>query len=48
MADQGQLFAFELQGFWMDTGQPKDLLECAFIFSHLSRMEGNGMQGMGL
>jgi len=26
MAQEGQLFAFELQGFWMDIGQPKDFL----------------------
>lgn len=26
MANDGQLFAFELQGFWMDVGQPKDFL----------------------
>lgn len=26
MAADGQLFAFELKGFWMDVGQPKDFL----------------------
>ena len=26
MATDGQLFAMELQGFWMDVGQPKDFL----------------------
>lgn len=26
MAKEQQLFAFELQGFWMDIGQPKDFL----------------------
>lgn len=26
MASDGELFAFELQGFWMDVGQPKDFL----------------------
>jgi len=26
MATDGQLFAYELQGFWMDIGQPKDFL----------------------
>lgn len=26
MAKDGELFAFELQGFWMDVGQPKDFL----------------------
>jgi mannose-1-phosphate guanylyltransferase len=26
MADEGQLFAMELPGFWMDVGQPRDFL----------------------
>lgn len=26
MAKDGQLLAMELQGFWMDVGQPKDFL----------------------
>ena len=26
MADDGQLHAMELDGFWMDVGQPKDFL----------------------
>lgn len=26
MANDKQLFAFELKGFWMDVGQPKDYL----------------------
>ncbi|XP_074645652.1 mannose-1-phosphate guanylyltransferase catalytic subunit beta-like isoform X2 [Tubulanus polymorphus] len=26
MADDGELFAMELKGFWMDVGQPKDFL----------------------
>eukprot|EP01088_Endostelium_zonatum_P001010 TRINITY_DN11291_c0_g1_i1.p1 TRINITY_DN11291_c0_g1~~TRINITY_DN11291_c0_g1_i1.p1 ORF type:complete len:280 (-),score=51.94 TRINITY_DN11291_c0_g1_i1:101-940(-) len=26
MAKEGQLYAFELQGFWMDVGQPRDYL----------------------
>lgn len=26
MAADSQLFAFELKGFWMDVGQPKDYL----------------------
>jgi len=26
MATAGQLFAFELEGFWMDVGQPKDFI----------------------
>jgi NDP-sugar pyrophosphorylase family protein len=26
MSNEGQLFAMELSGFWMDVGQPKDYL----------------------
>jgi len=26
MANEGQLFALDLKGFWMDVGQPKDFL----------------------
>lgn len=26
MAQENQLYAFELSGFWMDVGQPKDFL----------------------
>lgn len=31
MATDGQLYAMELQGFWMDVGQPKDFLTGACI-----------------
>ncbi|CAG5124218.1 unnamed protein product [Candidula unifasciata] len=35
MAEDGQLFAMELQGFWMDVGQPKDFLTgmCMYLTS---------------
>lgn len=35
MAKEGQLYAMELQGFWMDIGQPKDFLTgmCLFLQS---------------
>lgn len=26
MSQEGELFAMELEGFWMDVGQPKDFL----------------------
>ena len=26
MADDGNLYAYEMKGFWMDIGQPKDFL----------------------
>jgi len=35
MAKEGELFAMELQGFWMDVGQPKDFLTgmCMYLGS---------------
>ncbi|KAI5093386.1 mannose-1-phosphate guanyltransferase beta, partial [Silurus meridionalis] len=35
MAENGQLYAMELQGFWMDIGQPKDFLTgmCMYLQS---------------
>ncbi|CAL8336695.1 unnamed protein product [Merluccius merluccius] len=35
MAEEGQLYAMELQGFWMDIGQPKDFLTgmCMYLQS---------------
>ena len=35
MAEDGDLFSFELQGFWMDVGQPKDFLTgmCMYLTS---------------
>lgn len=35
MAEEGQLYAQELQGFWMDIGQPKDFLTgmCLYLNS---------------
>eukprot|EP01101_Sappina_pedata_P001304 TRINITY_DN1139_c0_g1_i2.p1 TRINITY_DN1139_c0_g1~~TRINITY_DN1139_c0_g1_i2.p1 ORF type:complete len:366 (+),score=150.77 TRINITY_DN1139_c0_g1_i2:111-1208(+) len=36
MASEGQLYSFELQGFWMDVGQPKDFLTGTGLYlSHL-------------
>lgn len=32
MAKEGQLYAMELQGFWMDIGQPKDFLTGMCLF----------------
>lgn len=34
MAQDGQLFAMDLQGFWMDVGQPKDFLTGTNKFLH--------------
>lgn len=31
MARDGQLYAYELQGFWMDVGQPRDFLTGKFL-----------------
>lgn len=52
MAKDSDLYAFELQGFWMDIGQPKDFLTgmCLYLKSvHQKNMEklhkGNGIVG---
>lgn len=36
MAQEHQLYAFELSGFWMDIGQPKDFLTGNHCFTYLS------------
>ncbi|KAL1915850.1 uncharacterized protein VTP21DRAFT_6238 [Calcarisporiella thermophila] len=40
MATDGQLHTFDLEGFWMDVGQPKDFLTgtCLYL-SHLSKRQ---------
>lgn len=35
MAQDQQLFAMELDGFWMDVGQPKDFLKGSYILFYL-------------
>ena len=39
MADERQLFCLELNGFWMDVGQPKDFLTgmCLYLDSLKSK-----------
>jgi len=32
MAKEGELFALNLEGFWMDVGQPKDYLSGTYIY----------------
>eukprot|EP01113_Clastostelium_recurvatum_P001325 TRINITY_DN1053_c0_g1_i1.p1 TRINITY_DN1053_c0_g1~~TRINITY_DN1053_c0_g1_i1.p1 ORF type:complete len:381 (-),score=65.27 TRINITY_DN1053_c0_g1_i1:109-1191(-) len=34
MAEQGQLFALPLEGYWMDVGQPKDFLAGMALYLH--------------
>jgi len=40
MATSGQLFAFELQGFWMDIGQPKDFLTGMCLYLQSRKQKG--------
>ncbi|XP_021965159.1 mannose-1-phosphate guanyltransferase beta isoform X2 [Folsomia candida] len=40
MADSGNLYAFELQGYWMDIGQPKDFLVGMCL--HLTSLKAKG------
>nr|XP_056713023.1 mannose-1-phosphate guanyltransferase beta [Euleptes europaea] len=39
MAEQGQLYAMELQGFWMDIGQPKDFLTGMCMYLQFLRLK---------
>lgn len=50
MAEDGQLYAFELQGFWMDVGQPKDYLTgmCLYLSSLKQKNSSAMYQGAGV
>lgn len=50
MAQESQLFAMELQGFWMDVGQPKDFLTgmCLYLTSLKQRKPEMLHQGTGI
>ena len=50
MAQEKQLFAFELAGFWMDIGQPKDFLIGSFqeALSRWQTVNGDSSTGMCL
>ncbi|CAM9362225.1 mannose-1-phosphate guanyltransferase beta [Lethenteron reissneri] len=39
MAQAGELYALELQGFWMDIGQPKDFLTGMCLYLHAVRLK---------
>ncbi|RZF43103.1 hypothetical protein LSTR_LSTR001281 [Laodelphax striatellus] len=43
MAQEGQLFAFELQGFWMDVGQPRDFLTGMSMYLNSLRQKSPGL-----
>eukprot|EP00061_Rhincodon_typus_P018111 g47139.t1 len=50
MAQEGQLYAMELQGFWMDIGQPKDFLTgmCMYLHSLRHKAPDRLHQGPGI
>uniref|UniRef100_F6VTV5 Mannose-1-phosphate guanylyltransferase catalytic subunit beta n=1 Tax=Equus caballus TaxID=9796 RepID=F6VTV5_HORSE len=50
MAKEGQLYAMELQGFWMDIGQPKDFLTgmCLFLQSLRQKQPEQLCSGPGI
>ncbi|XP_072136826.1 mannose-1-phosphate guanylyltransferase catalytic subunit beta isoform X1 [Mobula birostris] len=50
MAQDGQLYAMELQGFWMDIGQPKDFLTgmCMYLQSLRHKAPDRLHQGPGI
>lgn len=39
MVEAHQLYAFELQGFWMDVGQPKDFLTGMCYYLHHMKLK---------
>ncbi len=40
MASEGNLFAMDLKGFWMDVGQPKDyLIGIGLYLNHVSKSD---------
>ena len=44
MAEGGQLYAMELQGFWMDVGQPNDFLTGVGLYlNHLKQKGGDAL-----
>lgn len=44
MVTCNELFAFELQGFWMDVGQPKDFLTgMCFYLNHLKHKKASAL-----
>lgn len=50
MASDGQLYAYELQGFWMDVGQPKDFLTgmCMYLKSLREKDPDQLCKGQGI
>jgi len=41
MADEGDLYAFELHGYWMDIGQPKDFLTGMCLYLQSLKQKGS-------
>lgn len=40
MAKEGELYALNLDGFWMDVGQPKDYLSGTYVYlNYLKAMQ---------
>ncbi|CAG0892558.1 unnamed protein product, partial [Darwinula stevensoni] len=44
MADDGNLYAFEMKGFWMDIGQPKDFLHGMCLY--LKHLKGSNKDAL--
>lgn len=47
MCKEGQLFTMELQGFWMDVGQPKDFIIGATAYLNHARKENTSILAKG-
>jgi len=49
MASEGDLYAFELQGYWMDIGQPKDFLTGMCLYLQSRKQKGDKLHaGTGI
>jgi hypothetical protein len=48
MAKDGDLFAMELQGFWMDVGQPKDFLTGMCLYLNSLRQKTPQVKQQGI
>ena len=47
MAEEGQLFAMNLEGFWMDIGQPKDFLLGSTLYLEFLKEKQSKMLSCG-
>ena len=47
MADEGELYCMELNGFWMDVGQPSDFLKGMCLYLESLRQKKSNLLSSG-